>query len=101
MTTLRAFWDAAVEIDPSAPDEGRTMRFCRPDELRALWESTFDEVDVGELLVEATYADFDDYWFPFPHGIAPSGAFCGRRSAGPRSAKRASDTSARRQRASP
>ena len=27
MTMLPAFWDAAPEIDPSAPDEGRTMRF--------------------------------------------------------------------------
>ncbi len=26
--------------------------------------------------METTYEDFDDYWFPFPHGIAPSGAFC-------------------------
>ena len=76
MTMLRTFWDAALEIDASAPDEGRTMRFCRPGELRALWESAFDGVEVGELVVEATYEDFDDYWFPFPHGIAPSGAFC-------------------------
>src|SRR6266516_4594801 len=38
MTMLRAFWDAALEIDPTAPDEGRTMRYCTPAELRALWE---------------------------------------------------------------
>src|SRR5947199_2420700 len=37
MTMLRAFWDAALELDPNAPDEGRTMRYCTPQELRALW----------------------------------------------------------------
>ena len=26
MTMLRVFWDAALELDPDAPDEGRTMR---------------------------------------------------------------------------
>lgn len=26
ITMLRAFWDAALELDPQAPDEGRTMR---------------------------------------------------------------------------
>jgi ubiquinone/menaquinone biosynthesis C-methylase UbiE len=29
MTMLRAFWDAALELDPDAPDEGATMPFCR------------------------------------------------------------------------
>lgn len=30
MTMLRAFWDAARELDPNAPDEGRTMRYWSP-----------------------------------------------------------------------
>jgi hypothetical protein len=37
MAMLRAFWDAALGLDPNAPDEGRTMRYCTPLELRALW----------------------------------------------------------------
>ena len=77
MTMLRAFWDAALELDPDAPDEGRTMPFCKPDELRALWESAgLHHVTTGELIVAADYADFDDYWSPFPTGLAPSGAYC-------------------------
>jgi SAM-dependent methyltransferase len=76
MTMLRAFFDAALELDPDAPDEGRTMRYCSPAELRALWEDCgLREVTTGELVVTADYADFDDYWLPFPFGPGPSGAY--------------------------
>jgi SAM-dependent methyltransferase len=77
MTMLRAFWDAALELDPRAPDEGRTMRYCSPDELTALWRAAgLREIETRALVVEAAYEDFDDYWSPFPAGIAPSGAYC-------------------------
>ena len=77
MTMLRAFWDAALELDPNAPDEGRTMHYCAPDELHALWtRASFHDVETQPLIVEARYDDFDDYWSPFPTGIAPSGAYC-------------------------
>ena len=77
MTMLRAFWDAARELDPDAPDEGRVMRYCTPQELAALWEKAgLREVATNPLVVAADYEDFDDYWSPFPTGIAPSGAYC-------------------------
>jgi hypothetical protein len=77
MTMLRAFWDAALELDPNAPDEGRTMRFCAPDELAALWRGAgLREVETAGLVVEAAYEDFEDYWEPFTAGLAPSGAYC-------------------------
>ncbi len=77
MEMLRVFWDAALEIDPDAPDEGRVMRWCSPAELEELWKRAgLREVEVGELVVRAEYDDFDDYWAPFRAGIAPSGAYC-------------------------
>ena len=77
MTMLRAFWDAARELDPEAPDEADTMQLASPKELAALWERAgLADVATGELVVEASYADFEDYWLPFPEGIAPSGAYC-------------------------
>jgi len=80
MTMLRAFWDAAIDVEPgegSEKDEGRTMRYCSPGELRDLWlGASLADVRVGELVVSAEYEDFDDLWTPFPTGIAPSGAFC-------------------------
>jgi SAM-dependent methyltransferase len=76
MTMLRAFFDAALELDPDAPDEGRTMPFCSTAELQALWEDAgLREVRTGELVVRADYEDFDDYWSPFPHGPGPSGVY--------------------------
>lgn len=76
MTMLRAFWDAALELDPGAPDEGATMRYCRPDELRELWERCgLAGVEVGELVVGADYEDFDDYWAPLVSGVGPSGSY--------------------------
>ncbi|HZO97530.1 MAG TPA: methyltransferase domain-containing protein [Gaiellaceae bacterium] len=77
MTMLRAFWDAALELDPGAPDEGAVMRYCSPDELRALWDAGgLGSVATGALEVTADYAGFDDYWSPFTTGLAPSGAYC-------------------------
>ena len=44
--------------------------------LHGLWEGAgLIEVTTGELVVTANYADFDDYWLPFPHGPGPSGAY--------------------------
>jgi SAM-dependent methyltransferase len=77
MTMLRIFWDAALELDPNAPDEGRTMRYCTPDELVSLWTgSGLRDVETKPLVVAAAYDDFDDYWAPFPSGLGPSGAYC-------------------------
>ena len=80
MTLLRAFWDAAREVDPeraAAADEGTVMRWCAEGELAELWrEAGLRDVRSGGLVVRAGYADFEDLWSPLPSGIAPSGAFC-------------------------
>jgi SAM-dependent methyltransferase len=80
MTLLRAFWDAAREVDPeraAAADEGVVMRWCGDGELAELWRlAGLDDVHFGPLVVSAGYADFEDLWAPLPSGIAPSGAFC-------------------------
>ncbi len=80
MTLLRAFWDAAREVDPerAAPaDEGVVMRWCAEGELAELWRAAgLREVRFGSLVVSAAYADFEDLWSPLPTGVAPSGAFC-------------------------
>jgi SAM-dependent methyltransferase len=77
MTMLRAFWDAALELDPGAPDEARTMSLCTPAALAALWQSCrLADVETGEIVVEASYDDFDDFWAPFPIGPGPAGRYC-------------------------
>ena len=53
------------------------MRFCTPDELAELWSRCgLADVETDALVVSAPYEDFDDYWQPFPTGVAPSGAYC-------------------------
>ena len=77
MTMLRAFWDAALELDRNAPDEARTMPHSTPAGLRALWlRSELDDVRTGTIVAGAAYDDFDDLWAPFPAGIGPAGAYC-------------------------
>jgi SAM-dependent methyltransferase len=80
MTLLRAFWDAARDVDPArgaAADEGIVMRWCAEGELAELWRAAgLRSVRVGSLVASAMYADFEDLWSPLPTGIGPAGAFC-------------------------
>ncbi len=78
MTLLRAFWDAAVALDPAAAslDEGASMRHCDPDGLRGLWQSVgLRDVRTTALTPSVRYSDFDDLWTPITTGVAPSGAY--------------------------
>jgi SAM-dependent methyltransferase len=79
MTLLRAFWDAARDVEPergAAADEGVVMPWCREGELAELWRSAgLEDVRSGQLVVSASYANFEDLWAPFTAGVAPSGAF--------------------------
>jgi len=77
MEMLRAFWDAALAIDPDAPDEARTLRFGRPGEIAELFELT-GMTDIREctLGTSSTYESFDELWAGFLAGIGPAGAFC-------------------------
>jgi SAM-dependent methyltransferase len=80
MRLLRAFWDAAIDVEGEparALDEGRRMPFCSPGVLGRLWQDAgLAEVEVGPVVVSATYRDFADLWAPLELGVAPSGAFC-------------------------
>jgi ubiquinone/menaquinone biosynthesis C-methylase UbiE len=77
MQMLRAFWDAALALDPAAPDEARTLRFGGEGEI-AEWLATAGFLDVEEttLDVATTYADFDELWAGFLAGIGPAGSYC-------------------------
>ena len=80
MTLLRAFWDAARQVDPepaALADEGAIMQWCAEGELAELWrDAGLCDVRFGALVVRAEYADFEDLWSPLLTGVAPSGAFC-------------------------
>lgn len=82
MELLRAFWDAAVSLDPDAPDELRVLRFGREGEL-AGWLSGagFAEVAEATLTVTSSYADLDELWSTLQAGVGPVGEYCASLSA--------------------
>jgi hypothetical protein len=75
MTVLRTFWDAAHSVDPRGAgehDQATTHANSSPSDLERLWTAGgLNEVAVGELIVGAEYADFDDLWEPL---TIPDGA---------------------------
>lgn len=75
MQLIRYFWDAAVELDPSASalDEGRRFPICHPESLeQAFLESGLAEVEVRAIDVPTVFNDFTDYWSPFLGGQGPA-----------------------------
>lgn len=79
MLLLRAFWDAAAELDPGgigAVDERTRMPFARRGELAELWRRAgLREVEDGEVVVAAEYGGFDELWGPFTTGVGPAGGY--------------------------
>jgi hypothetical protein len=72
MRLFHAFSRAALSVDPEGLQGGPADRYRTGDELRELWERAgFADVQTTPLDVEATYADFDDYWAGFVTGIGP------------------------------
>ncbi len=77
MEMLRLFWDAALAVDPDAPDEVRTLRFGREGEIADLHAAAgFVDVTETTLSVTSTYADFEELWDGFLAGIGPAGSYC-------------------------
>jgi SAM-dependent methyltransferase len=76
MQMLRAFWDAALDVDSDAPDEARTLRFGGEGEIVELFEAAgLEDVRETTLEVHSTYSDFDELWAGFMAGIGPAGTF--------------------------
>jgi SAM-dependent methyltransferase len=76
MQMLRAFWDAALSIDPSAPDELHTLRFGRAGELSALLlDAGLTDVSEQTLTVQGHYAGFEELWSTLLLGVGPAGSY--------------------------
>ena len=77
MEMLRLFWDAALVIDPNAPDEARTRRFGRHGEIVALFQGAgLEDIVETTLHVRTRYESFNEFWSGFLAGVGPAGAFC-------------------------
>ncbi|NNF56295.1 MAG: class I SAM-dependent methyltransferase [Acidimicrobiales bacterium] len=77
MEMLRAFWDAALDLDRDAPDEARTLRFGRAGEIGELFaDAGLNDVTETTLQAQTTYENFDELWNGFCAGIGPAGSYC-------------------------
>jgi hypothetical protein len=76
MEMLRGFWDAALSIDPDAPEEARTLPFGRPGEIDELFASAeIKDIVETTLTVTSTYESFDELWNGFLAGVGPAGSY--------------------------
>jgi SAM-dependent methyltransferase len=78
MEMMRAFWDAAVELNPDAAkmDEGVRFPLCRPEALTELFtRAGLRGVEVTAIAIPTLFRDFDDYWQPFLGGQGPAPAY--------------------------
>jgi SAM-dependent methyltransferase len=75
MEMLRTFWDSALAVDPTAPDEARTLRFGRPGEIAELFAGRLLEVEECTVETASLYESFDELWAGFEHGVGPAGAY--------------------------
>ncbi len=76
MELMRHFWDAAIELDPLAADEGPRFPICRPEALGALFaQAGLANTATTAIDIATDFASFDDYWQPFLGGQGPAPAY--------------------------
>ncbi len=74
MELMRYFWDATVELDPSAwnLDEGVWFPLCTPQSLGEMFVAGgLSNVVVTSIDIDTCFRSFDDYWTPFLGGQGP------------------------------
>ncbi len=79
MEFMRAFWNAAISLDPTAGDfaEGKRFPFCTPEGLTELASNAgLRSVESAAVEVPTVFRDFDDFWRPFTLGTGPAPGYC-------------------------
>jgi hypothetical protein len=80
MRMLRAFWDAAASVDPSAETlDEKHMPLCRAGELKHLWiQAGLENVREEPIDIAMHFDSYPDYWDPFLLGQGPAGTYVRR-----------------------
>ena len=79
MGFMRAFWNAAIALDPGASGfaEGKRVPFCTAAGLTELAANAgLHSVECTALEIPTVFADFDDFWHPFTLGAGPAPGYC-------------------------
>jgi len=78
MEFLRCFWDAVMDLDPSAAglDEGTRFPICRPAGLESLFrEAGLADVRSDSIEISMQFSNFEEFWKPFLGGTGPAPAY--------------------------
>lgn len=89
MTMLSTFWAAVRTIDPDVVGEEMRPGISEGDLGERFRRAGLRDVEDGSLQTSVAYADFDDFWEPFTHGVGPAGQFLLSRDADDRERIRA------------
>lgn len=79
MGFMRAFWNAAIALDPGASSfaEGKRFQFCTSAGLTELVTNVgLQSVDCAAIELPTVFSDFDDFWHPFTLGAGPAPGYC-------------------------
>jgi SAM-dependent methyltransferase len=80
MGFMRAFWNAAIALDPAAASgfaEGKRFPFCTAAGLTELAANAgLQSAESTALEIPTVFADFDDFWHPFTLGAGPAPGYC-------------------------
>ncbi len=73
-------FDAALMIDPDAPQERNTRGlYGQEEELKSLWIAAgLETIDIQNIAFQCGFDSFDDYWQPLIEGQGPNGAYLRR-----------------------
>lgn len=88
MEMIRIFWDELVALVPAMePRHQRNTRFARAGELGDLWRRAgLVNIEEKPIVIEQSFASFDDYWQPFLGRTGAAGALVGALTPGQRAA---------------
>ncbi len=77
MEMLGVFWSAVGEVvGAGAGQTESTMRYRKREELEQLAaRAALEQVEIGQLTVQAAYESFEDFWEPMTRAAGPVGAF--------------------------
>lgn len=79
MEFMRAFWQAAISLDPSASEfaESKRFPFCTADGLTELAaDAGLRSIGCSAIEAPTVFKDFEDYWRPFTLGAGPAPGYC-------------------------
>jgi ubiquinone/menaquinone biosynthesis C-methylase UbiE len=74
MSMLRTFWTAMREVKPDFERSEHRIGTKRGEIAGLFARAGLEDIKGESLTVSADYADFDDFWIPFTHGVGPSGS---------------------------